>query len=341
MITAMDENLVGYLLRALDPEAQREVEAYLQAQPDAAKKLELLRQALQPLSADRETPMPPAGLRLRTLARVAEYRCRDLPRTPVAPPIRARSVTRSWWRRADVLVAASLLLIALPLLPPGLTYLRYQRNLLECKNNLRNFYSALMAYSGAHGGALPRVEDTPPRHVAGIVVPILHDAQLLSHEITVGCPAKGWRSPPNISMRELEQKAAVDPASFMEYARNLIGCYAYTLGYRDREGHLHGLRLGPGHSNGYLPVMADRPPFDQDNYFYVPAAKNSPNHDGTGQNVLYLGGHVDFCTSRTVGVDRNDIYLNKNKRPEAGLDSSDSVLGASAFQASLPQRFGD
>jgi len=29
----MDENLVGYLLRALDTETQREVESYVRAQP--------------------------------------------------------------------------------------------------------------------------------------------------------------------------------------------------------------------------------------------------------------------------------------------------------------------
>ena len=85
-------------------------------------------------------------------------------------------------------------------------------------------------------------------------------------------------------------------------ARRLAGCYAYTLGYRDSEGRLCGLRIDADQAyNDYLPIMADRPPFDQTNYLSVAAGKNSPNHDGTGQNVLYLSGRVAFSTNRTVG----------------------------------------
>ena len=68
---------------------------------------------------------------------------------------------------------------------------------------------------------------------------------------------------------------------------------------------------------------------------------NSPNHGGVGQNVLYLNGRVRFCTNRTVGVDGDDIYLNKEKQPEAGIDRWDSVLGASGFHPSLSMPGGD
>ena len=36
----MDENLVGYLLDALDPETQREVEQHLETEPAAQSRLE-------------------------------------------------------------------------------------------------------------------------------------------------------------------------------------------------------------------------------------------------------------------------------------------------------------
>src|SRR5262249_53641800 len=154
----------------LDPETEREVDAYVRRQPEATRKLELLRQALEPLAADRELPVPPSGLRIRTLARVAEYRCRHLPPPPGAPPIRLRSPGRSRWRRADVLIAASLFLILLPLIPPALNRMRAQRNIVDCQNRLRTLYASLMDYSRLHEGALPRVEAEPPRHVAGIFV---------------------------------------------------------------------------------------------------------------------------------------------------------------------------
>jgi hypothetical protein len=336
----MDEHLVGYLLKALDPATQREVEAYLLAQPEAARKLELLRQALQPLAADRETPLPPPGLRLRTLARIAEYRCRDLPRAPLPLPIRSRPPVRSWWRRADVLVAAALLLIALPLVPSGLNRWRQHRDILECQNNLRNIYLSLIGYSTRHNGALPQVEEEPPRNVAGIFVPILKDAGLLNHDVSVGCPANGRHPPPSISLQELAEIAAEDQPRFMEYARQLGGCYAYTLGYR-KDGRLCGLRFDPDQANGYVPILADRPPFDQKNYLSVDSWKNSPNHDGAGQNVLYLSGRFNFFKSRKVGVDGQDIFLNREKRPEAGLDQWDSVLGASGFHPSVSQAASD
>src|SRR5262245_4004200 len=102
----MDENLVGYLLNALDPETHREVEARLAADPAARERLDQLRQALEPLEADRAEFEPPAGLAVRTLARVAEHTCQDLPRAPVTAASRAPGLARSLLRRADVLVAA-------------------------------------------------------------------------------------------------------------------------------------------------------------------------------------------------------------------------------------------
>jgi hypothetical protein len=342
-MTAMEENLIGYLLGALDPETEREVEAYLRGQPENGKKLELLRQALQPLAADRDNPLPPPGLRIRTLARVAEYRCRDLPRAPLAPPIRSRAPTRSWWRRTDVLVAASLLLLVVPLLPPALNRLRSQRDIVECQNNLHNFFTALRTYGDWHGGALPKVEAEPPCHVAGIFVPILYDAKLLRSDMSVTCPANGRQPPPAVSVQDLERKLAAGHEQFMDCARQLAGCYAYTLGYRDSERRLCGLRFDPAQlNNDLVPIMADRPPFEQDNpaSWKVPSV-NSPNHGGAGQNVLYLGGQVKFCKSRAVGVDGDDIYLNKDKLPEAGIDRWDSVLGASGFHPSLSPLGGD
>src|SRR5262249_40315229 len=64
----MDDQLVGYLLNALDEDARRQVETYLHASPDARRKLESLRTALSPLESDRAHPAPPAGLAERTVA---------------------------------------------------------------------------------------------------------------------------------------------------------------------------------------------------------------------------------------------------------------------------------
>jgi anti-sigma factor RsiW len=90
----MEQDLVGYLLDALDPDTQRQVEKYLNAEPAARQQLEVLRRALDPLACDREHPEPAPGLAFRTLARVAEYRCRPLPQAPTPPTERGGGGSR-------------------------------------------------------------------------------------------------------------------------------------------------------------------------------------------------------------------------------------------------------
>src|SRR5713101_1052456 len=78
----MNENLIGYLLDALDSDTRQETERYLLKNPEARAQLEKLEQALEPLEADREADEPPPDLWVKTLARVAEHRCRHLPFAP-------------------------------------------------------------------------------------------------------------------------------------------------------------------------------------------------------------------------------------------------------------------
>ena len=140
----LEENLIGYLLKALDPEETRQVERAFQDDPETRRRLELLERALQPLAADREHLHPPADLRYRVLARVAENRLANPRRRLRPPPFSSDGAGRSWWRRADVLVAA---------VSPDhrwangagyfLRQIRFQ--ISQCQNNLRSFHAALMA----------------------------------------------------------------------------------------------------------------------------------------------------------------------------------------------------
>jgi hypothetical protein len=307
---------VGYLLEALDPEAHREVEAHLQAHPEARARLELLRQGLSPLAADREDPpAPPPGLVVSTLARVAELRCRRLPDAPPPSPRQAGPRGRRWARRADLIAAAVLLLLVGGLTAPLLVrqWVGYQRE--ACSDNLRQFWLGLQAYSDRSEEAFPRVEAEGARGVAGIFVPILNDAGVLP-EVSVTCPAHGHRPPPPQSVGDLEELYRTHPEQFQTVVRGLAGDYAYCLGYREGETHRHLNR----HSGDLLPILADRP---------SPHCGNSLNHGGAGQNVLYVGGAVRWCTTSTVGVDLDDIYLNRDRQVQAGLSRVDSVLAAS------------
>src|ERR1019366_6802841 len=194
----MEEYLIGYVIGALDERTQRAVEAHLAQHPEARQKLALLKQALAPLAADAEAPAPPPGLVERTLAKVAEHICAGGHRPdalPLAPPVSpaAHSSGRSWWRRPDILVAACLLVTVVGV---GLVVLGRMRGpsstamLAECQNNLRQFYVALQKYHAQHG-EFPDIAKEAPRDVAGVVVPILTDAGILSPVASIRCPGLG------------------------------------------------------------------------------------------------------------------------------------------------------
>jgi hypothetical protein len=320
----MDQNLIGYLLDALDPDARQEVETALEARPELRSRLERLRAALAPLELDRELPEPPPGLALGALARIAEYRCRPLPDAPLPlPSQRLSPAPRRGFRRADVLAAAALLLLLGGLALPGVRLLWHAYSFrATCANNLRVLWTGLQSYSDFHDGALPKVSETGPQSVAGIFVPILHDAGVLNRDAPLTCPGDDRRISPrsSLSMDDLKDLYS-NSDDFQAAVKNLAGSYAYTIGYRSEDGMLQGLRRDSGEG---LPVLADRLP--------CRAFGNSPNHGGDGQNVLYLGGNVRWCPVRTVGMDRDDIYLNRRNEVKAGLDHDDTVLGCSEAQ---------
>ena len=318
----MEEQLIGYLLDALDERSKRQVEAYLAEHPEACEKLALYKQALEPLAIDRDLPAPPPLLVERTLARVAGHICANGNRVeelPHAPPISnaTRPIGRSWWRRADVLVAACVLFTIGGIGLIILARLRDPAMIVECKNNLRQFYLALNQYRDQNG-QLPDVAKESPRDVAGMVVPILSDAGTLSQSASIRCPGMGTPLANQLSLTALRD---MNDDDFEQRSPTLSPCYAYSLGYRDQNGAYHGPGDHPKGAWSQTPIMADRPPDEG-------ILSNSINHGGEGQNVLFADGHVQFLRERTLGSD--DIFLNRAKKVAAGLDPTDIVLGPSA-----------
>jgi prepilin-type processing-associated H-X9-DG protein len=324
----MDEQFIGYLLNALDERGMRDVEAYLQAYPETRRKLALLQQALEPLAADKEAPAPPPLLVERTLAKVAEQICaegRPSADLPHAPPISPQSLSggRSWWRRADIMVAASLLITAVGIALVVLDRMRGPSSaamIVECKNNLREFFVSLHEYRDVNK-RFPDVARESPRDVAGMVVPILNEAGTLSDGVSIRCPGVGAPLSCPFTVSSLRQ---MSDAEFALHSSSLSMCYAYSLGYREGD-MIHGPADGSQTSFSQTPIMADRPPAEGVQF-------DSINHDGKGQNVLFADGHVQFLTGRAFGADL-DIFRNRADKVASGVDAADIVLGYSAAKA--------
>jgi hypothetical protein len=307
----MNDQLLDYLLDRLDEPSKRQVEDLLRADETARRQLDLLRQALAPLAADQEIE-PPQHLAARTVARVAEHICRELPRAPA--PRRSESGGRPWWRRADVLVAASLLAVFAGIGLPLLVRMRGPSSaavLVECQENLRKFHFALKKYEETHR-QLPSIKDD----VAGAIVPMLNDAGLLPADFSVRCPGHGSFQRCDLTLAEIR---VMTPEQLARHAPNLLTSYAFTLGYRDEGGVWHAVNRADNSDNAVL-IFADGAP--------GAVIGNSRNHGGRGQNVLYLNGAVQFLTQRTLGGD--DIYLNTDRVVAAGKGNHDLVCGNSA-----------
>jgi hypothetical protein len=316
----MDEHLIGYLRNTLDPATRRAFEAHLRSHPDAEARLHGLRQSLAAWDADADALTPPADLVAKTLARVAEHSRQPLPPAPHPTPRDFGMSAPRRLRRADVAAAAAVLLLAGAVVLAWLPASRARANQLACQNQMRIVWQALEQYSDApeHHGDFPRVEPDGPRSVAGVFVPMLQDAGYLSPDVTLVCAGTGDPNPMRPSLGELEQLYCNQPEVFKSVARTLAGSYAYSLGYSDG-GSLQGLRRDSG---DLLPLLADAPP--------TAGSGLSPNHGGRGQNVLYIGGHVRWCTERTVGVNCDDIYLNQDGKLRTGRNWCDTVLAPSA-----------
>jgi len=315
----MDENLVGYLLKSLDADEQRAVERYLQEHPEAEKRLAEMRRGLDLLARDAGDDEPPTKLWVRTLAHVAEHKCRAL---PAAPPALARTATSGrsgWWRRADVLVAAALLVVVSALAVSWLARFRVDSQVVTCQNNLRQFHHALMSYADRHNGEFPRVGARPPKNFAGSFVPALNEEHTMPPGLSVNCTGDLSRPPSALTFADLETMFQERPDEFSSTIRTLAGCYAYSLGYRNSESDgLSGLNKW---MDGHVPIMADAPLSEGRNQV---REGNSANHGGKGQNVLCLDGHVEFRTNRAI-----DPYLNKDGRAFAGSSPFDAPVGRS------------
>jgi prepilin-type processing-associated H-X9-DG protein len=324
----MDENLVGYLLDALDRETQQSVESYLRSSPEGRQRLDLLRQALQPLQADRDEIEPPRGLWVQTLALIAEQRCRKLPEAP-KPPANQRIPLRRSWRVADLAVAASILLCVGLLIPPALAVLNSYYQRLGCQNNLRGLGVALLSYQDLdpqlhsakdqERGTFPNPARQPePYNVAGFSMPLLREVGL-AQDVKLICPGLATGMDGRWTARELKQ---LREEEFRNLAPQLIGGYSYALGYREN-GQVQMRRF----CDSPIPIMADSPPPDVG--LVASSDRNSPNHAGRGQNILFTDGHVIYITSRFWNGS-DDLFLNQLNQVAPGIDPCDVVLGASA-----------
>jgi hypothetical protein len=332
----MRNELVGYVLNALDDDETRAVEAALAAAPQddpLRRELDVLRRAIEPLGRDRSPCDPPPGLADRTLRFVVGQTAaaRDTAtgrREAVIPAGRDRIFSpgesprpslgpRAWLDRAIMAATAlAACILVAPLLLESIAEARARR----AERNLKRLSNSLQGYAESH-----RIYPTPPSDGplsrAGLYAPTLVSEQrLVPNEGAVLYPDSklaqqgGHRIP---SLEEL--KAVVGTPQFEEMVRTMGGDFGYTLGHRDAQGTLQPNR---NLRRTHHPLMADAPDH---------TGEKSDNHPEGVHHVLFEDGHIERLLPD--GLHRDDhLYRNHDGRTAAGRDPEDAVIGDSHHQ---------
>ena len=319
----MREDLVGYLLGALEEPESARVQAALADPRQAAtlqRDLDLLRQAVAPLSRDRAPEPPPAGLAGRTLAFVHSHAA-EAPR-PMLSPAADYPVTvggaRVWLDRTIVAAAALAASVLVgPLLLDAITESRARR----AERNLQKISTGLQGYAESHR-VYPTPPDSGPLSRAGLYAPTLvSEHRLVADDGTVLVPGarRGRRKDFHVPSLE-ELKAVVGTPQFDELVKTMGGDFGYTLGHRDAAG-----KLVPNLNSrrAHHPIMADAPD---------PCCEKSSNHPGGIHHILFEDGRVTRVFLDGLHDGGDHLYRNDDGKTAAADDPEDAVIGDSHHQ---------
>lgn len=242
-----------------------------------------------------------------------------------------KSPRRCGFTIIELLVAIGIIGVLLAILLPALEVARERANTLRCASNLSQIGVALLIYSNENHGSYPRTMFDPAAPICAGTNPAASNpfasggpqandvtAALFLLIRTEGIPAVIFCDPytdelatepdsaPNIGSR----------SNFTDFRKNLA--YSYANPYPNQavlQNYQFTNRINPGFA-----LAADLNPG-------TGPGKNSRNHEGRGQNVLFADNHVSWETGTNVGVDADEIYTNTTGVIMASpTGATDSVL---------------
>jgi len=322
----MREQLLGYLLGVLDDAEQKDVQSRLERDPRLLDDLTELKAQLEVLDSTQMALEPSGSLAERTCVFVDEhvrqygnpYKNRvGLSRNePLenAVPSKIAGLTL-----ADFVVAAGVMVAAAMLFFPAIASSRHQARLASCQNNLRHLGAALSAYSRRHAGEFPAVPTQGNLGVAGSFAPQLMESGDLTDDHRVLCAgAPEADQADDFRVPSIAEILAAHGAELSQMQQMMGGSYGYNLGVREG-GRIVGVR---DQGRTHFALMADAPA--------VTPGRNSPNHAGQGQNVLFECGRVRYLVKPRPGDQADDFFLSARGFVEAGLHRDDAVVARSA-----------
>ena len=322
----MREQLLGYLIGALDEVEHGEVETCLKKDRRYQHELELLHESLEPLRAGEADLAPPAGLAARTCQAVAAHRAAQATAPNVVPNSSLEPLAApQQWSFADMAVAAGIFLAAGMLLLPAIQQSRVIAQRTDCQNNLREIGRALEKFSETRNGLFPAIPAEGNQAVAGIFSLRLLEGGFLNSSEPLFCGSqsqqRGAEGKDQFRIPSSEELDQANGEQLVRLQRMLGGSYGYSLG------HAVNGRYRPVRNRGRanFALVADAPCNELDGF-------RSSNHGGCGQNVLFEDGHVDYMKNCARAGCSDHIFLNDADVMAAGLHPDDAVIGHSWSQ---------
>jgi hypothetical protein len=337
------EDLLGYVLGALDAQEERELQEQIDANPEIEDQLLQLRHAMSPMdSLDFGESGNRPGLARRTCELVAglKHGKQDLfedsdairemfDDTPVAnaelvaaEPKSARSsfsritdrfVHPRSWSRIDMLAGVAILAVFASVLLPAISHSRFQGRIASCKHNLANVGNAMLTYSDLHCGKFMSIAGVDFASAnTGLFAPVLKGTGFISDDASFACAGRLDSEPPRIPT--LQQMLNASGTQLDELRRRMGGDhFGYSLGFFKGEKHYAPRNDG----SSYTVLMADMPSIDM-------PGRASKNHAGKGQNLFFADGRVQFVPKHSIGCDA--IYENDLGIVGPGMGARDNVI---------------
>lgn len=256
---------------------------------------------------------PPQRLVADTMARIRQVRRTDALLAREESRRMAAGATFSF--RELGAVAAALILMA-AIFVPSVRQGRRMAEMSQCASNAGQIGSALLTYANANNQHLPSVGSEQTRWLPGDGEQGFSNSSALYKLI-----AAGYASPLVFQCPAGQQSSFVVQAGMNDFPAGKFVGYSYQ--------HSSGPNALRSDDPQVLPVasrmaiLADSTPVFQDGRFYPAGvqAKASHNHDGRGQNVLYMDMHAAWADKAEAGVDGDNIFLAKGVYQYRGVET--------------------
>lgn len=311
--------LIDYVLGRLDGPQRDEVKDRL-ARDESFQ--QLLQDVTNTLSAvglygDAE---PPRDLVARTMARIAQEQ--QIKRLVARQEIARRPFAPTFSLRELAAIAAMALIMAV-IFVPSMRQAKRSELAGRCAAQVGQVGSALLNFANENQGTLPLANPKNSRWLAADANPWASNSAALFQLIR-----RNYASPVVFQCPAVGGESFVVQAGMGDFpaGRYVSYSYQYSLG---KTLSLQEPCLA-GHCE-QMAILADSTPVFINGQFLRDRANDeavSENHDRTGQNVLFLDGHVDWTTRATVGVSGDNIFLAQgvndytgNEAPTSPIDS--------------------